>query len=187
MYLEQADQGEDGETIVRSASSALALDLVRDRLRGQFDWNVGLNQRAGTLIALNGLVLTLAPNGDVRWATIVGQAFLILSVVTLLWALRVRPERVGGSSFDSFARKLADAEEGKADKMLLDRMLEGTEANEKTLREKSIEIQSATGCTLVGLFMIALAGFEMPTAPQLAAALILIVFVATLSWKAVRR
>jgi len=141
-------------------------DFLLERLGRQYDWNVGLNARASILVALSGIALSLLVGTDRALgegpvlevvARVGGLLLIVVSAGILLHALRRRPEAVwGGSDLSGFVAECRGADGEQVSGALVDRLLGGTDLNEKVLSSKSREIQRGTILTFVGLAAVAL-------------------------------
>lgn len=142
-------------------------EFLLERLRRQFDWNVGLNGRASMLLTLTGIALTLllgseqgVGGGGSTFEVLVraaGLALLVVSAAVLLRALRRRSESVWGhgSDLDQFIEQFRGSASGQVSAALVDRLVSGTNANEAVLSSKSGEIELGTFLTLGGLVVVA--------------------------------
>jgi hypothetical protein len=157
----------------------LLVEFLLERVRRQFDWNVGLNGRASILLALTGIALTLllgnergvAEGSDLEvGARAVGLALLIVSAVVLLRALRRRSEAVWGmADLDTFIAANRDRPGDEVLGALIDRLGDGTHRNEAVLASKSREIEFGLTLTLAGLLFAAVGSVGNTGVPVLLA------------------
>lgn len=155
-----------GEDRGGKTGDELLAEFMMERLRKQYDWNVGLNARASMLVALSGIALSLLVGTDRALgegaelevvARVGGLLLIVVSAGVLLWALRRRPESVwGGSDLNGFVAECKGAEGEQVSATLVDRLLSGTDRNEKVLSRKSRVIQGGTALTFIGLASVAL-------------------------------
>jgi hypothetical protein len=145
-------------------------EFLLERLRRQYDWNVGLNGRASTLLALTGIAFSLLLGREIVGfeegfgfdlvARVAGLALFLASAGMLLLAVRRRPEAVWGNpDLGEFVARHRGVSGEEVSAALVDRLLEGTTRNEVVLAGKSREIEFGTALTLAALVSVALGSF----------------------------
>lgn len=144
----------------------LLAEFMMERLRKQYDWNVGLNGRASMLLALTGIAFSLLVDQGFFFeaglslefaARVTGLALFLVSAAVLLRAVRRRAEAVwGAADLGGFVTGCRGASAEQVSASLVDRLLDGTARNEVVLAGKSREIELGTALTLIGLVLVAL-------------------------------
>jgi hypothetical protein len=145
-------------------------EFLMERLRKQYDWNVGLNGRASMLLALTGIAFSLLLGREIVGfeeglgfdlvARVAGLALFVASAAVLLRAVRRLPEAVWGTpDLNGFIARCRGESGEQVSAALVDWLLDGTARNEVVLAGKSREIEFGTTLTLVALVSVALGSF----------------------------